>query len=100
MDWFLPFQAACGALATGTYSLKLCVLLLRVQQILYGLSLSIAVVFVIIGGIIYVTAGDSEDKTKTAKKMIVNALIGFAIVLSVGFLIGIVRELITNTIGS
>lgn len=100
MDWFLPFQAACGALSEGEYSLKLCVLLLKIQQILYGLSLSIAVVFIIIGGIIYITAGDNEDKIKTAKKMIVNALIGFAIVLSVGFLIGIVREIITSTVGS
>lgn len=100
MDWFLPFQAACGTLSEGEYSLKLCVLLLKIQQILYGLSLSIAVVFIIIGGIIYITAGDSEDKIKTAKKMIINALIGFAIVLSVGFLIGIVREIITGTIAS
>ena len=82
------------------YSTKLCNLLWTIQSILYILSTAVAVLFIIIAGIIYITAGDSEDKTKQAKKMIVNALIGVAIVVSFSFLIGIVREILTNTLGT
>lgn len=82
------------------YSTKLCNLLWTIQSILYILSIAIAVIFIIIAGIIYMTAGDSEDKTKQAKKMVINALIGVAIVVSFSFLIGIVREILTSTLGT
>jgi type IV secretory pathway VirB2 component (pilin) len=83
----------------GEYSTRLCNLLWEIQSILYILAGSIAVLFIIIAGLMYMTAGESEDKTKQAKKMIINALIGVAIVMSCGFLIGIVREILSSTIG-
>jgi amino acid permease len=48
---------------------------------------SIAVIMVIWGGIVYMTAGSSEEKTKNAKKTIQWALTGLAIVWSAKFLI-------------
>jgi amino acid permease len=50
---------------------------------------SIAVIMVIWGGIVYMTAGSSEEKTKNAKKTIQWALIGMAIIWSAKFLIDV-----------
>lgn len=50
---------------------------------------SIAVIMVIWGGIVYMTAGSSEEKTKNAKKTIQWALIGLAIIWSAKFLIDV-----------
>lgn len=51
------------------------------------ISSSIAVIMIIWGGIVYLTAGSSEERTKNAKKIIQWALIGMAIVWSAKFLI-------------
>lgn len=48
---------------------------------------SIAVIMIIWGGIVYMTAGSSEEKVKNAKKTIQWALIGVAIIWSAKFLI-------------
>jgi preprotein translocase subunit YajC len=81
-----------------TYAHKLCNLLWDIQKILYAGALVLAIIMVIIGGITYMTAGESEDKAKKARKMITNGIIGFAIVIAFSFIIGIVREIITNSL--
>lgn len=47
----------------------------------------IAVVFLIIGGVGYITAGGDDSKTEKANKTIINALVGLAIVLLSGFVV-------------
>ncbi|MBU4284765.1 pilin [Patescibacteria group bacterium] len=87
----------CGSLPE--YTSKLCYLLEDIQKILYGLSLGIAVIVIIVGGVTYMTAGNDEEKTKRAKKIITNGVIGFAIVLAFSFILGMVMEIIENSLG-
>lgn len=54
-------------------------------------SSSIAVVMIIWAGIVYMTSGDNKDRTESAKKTIMWALIGIAIVWSAKFLIDLVE---------
>lgn len=51
-------------------------LLKRAIYILYGVVGVLAVVMIIVAGTIYATAGESEEKVKTAKTMIKNTVIG------------------------
>ena len=82
----------------GEYATKFCNFLWKIESILYILSAAVAVIFVVVGGIMYVTAGESEDKVKQAKKTVINALIGVAIIVAAGFLVGIVNEIITSNL--
>lgn len=93
-----PLNSACQGL-TGEYSLRLCALLINIQWIIYGIGIILAAILIIIGGVNYVTAGDNEEKAKKARKMITNAIIGFAIVLAFAFITGMVREIIVNSLG-
>lgn len=47
----------------------------------------IAVIFLIIGGFQYITAGGDDSKTEKANKTIINALVGLAIVLLSGVVV-------------
>ena len=42
----------------------------------YGIIGVLAVVMIIVAGVIYATAGDSDEKVRTAKTMIKNTVIG------------------------
>lgn len=52
-----------------------------VTNLLLGIAGAVAVIFIIIGGIQYTTSGGSEDKTRTAKSTITNAVIGLIITI-------------------
>ena len=60
------------------------------------LAMGVAVLIIIIAGIQYMTAGDSEDRTKKAKKTIINGLIGVAIVMLAYFAVNLVKEFILD----
>jgi uncharacterized membrane protein YhaH (DUF805 family) len=75
---------------------KLCNFLDDIGFILYVAGAGLAVIMVIIGGIKYMTAGDSEDKAKSGRKTIINGLIGAAIILASGFIVGLVNDFIAN----
>lgn len=49
---------------------------------LRGIIVIIAVIFIVIGGIMYITSGGSEKMTTLAKKTITSAMIGLAIALA------------------
>ena len=51
-------------------------LLKRAIYIFYGIIGVLAVVMIIVAGVIYATAGDSDEKVRTAKTMIKNTVIG------------------------
>lgn len=77
-------------------SAKVCDLLFDIGWILMVIAIGIAVLMIIIAGIQYMTAGGDEDKVKTAKKTIVNGLIGVAIVLLAYFAVSLVREFVLD----
>jgi len=92
-------QGECDQLEeTGPYSARLCNLLWTIQQILYAVGIGLAGIMVILGGITYMSARDSEEQTAKAKKMITNGLIGFAIVLSFALIMGLVRGIVSQTL--
>lgn len=57
------------------------VFITRVINILLGIAGLVAVVFLIIGGFRYITAGGNEESAESGKKTIVNAIIGIVVVI-------------------
>ncbi len=56
-------------------------LITTVTNLLLGIAGAVAVIFIIVGGIQYSTSGGSEDKTRTAKSTITNAVIGLIVTI-------------------
>jgi hypothetical protein len=56
-------------------------LLLRIINILLAIVGLVAVLFLIIGGFRYITAGGNEETAEAGKKTIINAIIGIVIVI-------------------
>lgn len=65
----------------------------KITGFLAGLASTVAVIMIIWAGIVYMTAGDNEEKIKSAKKTILWALIGLAIVWSSHWLTGVIEWL-------
>ncbi len=87
------FPALADSYGLPTDSLK--VIIGRVINWLLGISAGLAVLFIIIGGIYYITAAGDESKIEIGKKMITYAIYGllivgasYAIVLTVSGFIG------------
>ena len=55
----------------------------------------LAVLFVVVGGVMFTTAGGSENQVGTAKKMITYAAVGLAVVLVAQGITSIVRSLVS-----
>lgn len=53
----------------------------RIIQILLAVAGLIAVIFLIVGGFRYITAGGNEETAEAAKKTITNAIIGIVIII-------------------
>lgn len=90
---------ATVALPTGTE-----LTLTKIQQIietvanwLIIIGVIIAVIFIIWGGIKYMTARGDEKKAGEAKTAIVNGVIGAAVVLGVGVILRTTAALVTRT---
>ena len=66
----------------------------KISAFIAILGSGIAVIMIIWGGVVYMTAGSNEEKTKNAKKTIQWALIGLAIIWSANFLIGLLGEIL------
>ena len=68
----------------------------QVAQFVIIVSVILAVIFIIWGGIAYMTAGGDETKTKAATGRIWNGVIGAAVVLAVGVILQTLAGLITR----
>lgn len=62
---------------------------------IFAALLVVAVIFLIIAGFLWVTAGGNAEQTTRARQMLINALIGVAIALGARGLIAIVTDLIS-----
>jgi type IV secretory pathway VirB2 component (pilin) len=83
--------------AQNTPENAICNVLNRVKSILLAVGVAIAVIFIIVAGIMYMTAQGDEEKTKKAKTMIINALIGVAIMLLALFLVSMVQSFMSTS---
>ncbi len=66
-----------------------------VMNVVFYVGIALTVIFLIIGGIRYVTSGGSKEGAEAARSMITNAIIGFIVVLG-AFAI---RTIIAKTLG-
>jgi hypothetical protein len=62
-----------------------------------GVTFAIAVLFLIIGGFWYITAGGNEEQADKGKKTIINALIGVVVIILSYVIVNVVTNLVTNT---
>lgn len=73
---------------------SVCSLLQIAKQIVAAIGLAIAVILLIVSGIKYMTAGGDAEKATTARKGIVNAIIGIIIVIGALFIIALAQSLL------
>lgn len=71
--------------------------ILRVINIALALAGLIAVLFLIIGGFRYITAGGNEDAAGSAKKIILNAVIGIIVIILSFVVVRVVSNTLTTT---
>lgn len=83
----LPFVASAALEPT----VILCNIFVKVKMILAVVGFGIAVIFLILGGIQYMLSKGDSEKADGAKKMIINALIGVAIIFCAMILISLVE---------
>ncbi len=69
----------------------------RTMQLLVTFGVVIGVIFIVIGGIQYMLAGDKPEKAKAARDRVINGLIGVGIVLGIGVLIQTVNAIINRS---
>jgi hypothetical protein len=67
-------------------------LAINILDMLLGIANYVAVIMVMWGGFLYLTAGSNEQQVGKGKKVITNAAIGIAIMTAASAVIGIVRE--------
>lgn len=60
---------------------KISTLIIQIISILLAVAGLIAVIFLIVGGFRYITAGGNEESSEAAKKTITNAIIGIVIII-------------------
>jgi len=73
-----------------------CNILNKIKVVIAAIGFGIAIIILIIGGINYMTSGGDEEKATKAKKMMINAIIGIAIVLGSVFIIALVQGLLVG----
>lgn len=84
---------------TGQNTRELCTILYRVRDIVYYFGWGIALVIITVGGIMYMTAGGDEAKTIKARKLLVAGIVGAAIILAAGFILGGIAGIIIPQTG-
>ncbi len=89
----LPNSPFNGGLAKET---TLGGLIKTVLTILLTLSGIIAVVFIIIGGFQYMTAGGNEEQAEKGRKALVNAIIGLVVVILAFTIVTVVTNFVTS----
>ena len=74
-------------------------IIMRVIQILLAIAGLVAVIFLIIGGFRYITAGGNEETAEAAKKTITNAIIGIVVVILAFVIVRVIANaLITQNV--
>jgi hypothetical protein len=102
MKKFLPvillslFVLPIIAFAATDPSIVICNVFDKVKTILASVGFGIAVIFIIVGGIKYMTSGGDAEKATSARGMIINALIGIAIILAAMFIITMVQGFLSG----
>jgi hypothetical protein len=62
-----------------------------IKDIILTVGLGIAIIVLVIGGIQYATAGSNMDKAQNARKLMINAVVGIAIVFAAAFILALIQ---------
>ena len=65
---------------------------LIIDKILAPIGFALATIMIVWSGILYMTAGGSEEKVTKARKALMWAVIGFAIFISAKFIVKLIEE--------
>ena len=85
-------SAPSGAVGAGGQNIDVKDIIGLLSTYLLSIAGALAVLFLILGGIMYTTAGGSEDKVQRAKKYMMNAVIGLVVVLLAFVIVGNTRK--------
>lgn len=83
-DWVKPDYCTASGLA-----------LLAIKLII-NMSGVIAIVFLMVGGFLYMTSSGNEEAAEKGKKIIINAIIGLVVIIMAGTIVTIVSNLVTS----
>lgn len=106
MKKYIPIVLGLMILALPVFAIEnsvtapeivICNVMNTVKTILLAVGIGLAVILLIVGGIKYMTSQGDPEKAKSARAMIINALIGVAIMLIALFLIGLVQNFLTDS---
>ena len=67
-----------------------------IGDLLKVMAIAVGTVMIIISGIQYMTSAGNEEKASKARKTMLYTIIGVAIVLSVGFIMDLVKEIVNK----
>jgi hypothetical protein len=81
---------------TGNTRADIIALIAKIIEWALYLSGAVAVVFIIIGGYRYMTAGGNEETATKARKAVVNALIGLVIIILAYVIVNVVTNFVTR----
>ncbi len=89
-----------GGLATGFSggNTTITSIITRIVQIALALAGLIAILFLIIGGFRYVTAGGNEETVEAAKKTILNAIIGIIVIILAYVILRVIENALLGTV--
>lgn len=93
-----PTIPGIGNTNLPTTSAKPTEIILNVIKVAMGVLALIAVVFIMYGGFMWLTAGGSEDRLKKAKEIISAAVIGLVVVLLAYIIVTFVARITTSTV--
>ena len=72
----------------------ICYLLNMVKWIVVAIGLGLAIIVIVIGGIQYATAGSNMEKAANSRKLMINGIIGIAIVFAAAFFITLIQGIL------
>ena len=93
----LPLPANPVAASTGLSLLEIEADINRIALFLITISVVVAVIFIIWGGIKYAMAGEDATKATSAKATIMNGVIGALVIMAVGVIMQTLSDVIART---
>ena len=90
----VPDAASAGANVPNQASAS--AIIITIINILLSIAGLLAVIFLIVGGFRYITAGGNEETAEAAKKTITNAIIGIVIVILAFVIVRVISNALTK----
>ena len=74
-------------------------LITNIARFLIGIAMTVAVIFIVWGGIMWITARGDETKVKKAKAVVWQGILGALVILAVGVILSSLSNLVNNGAG-